>query len=184
MPLTPYHLGPGLLLKGALGDRFSFATFTTVQVAIDLESLTNLLAGSYPVHHHLHSLMGALGVGLVVAVLGRISFGRLKAALAAALARSPLGGRDALAETRRPESSPGGGSTALPWSAALAGALVGSVSHVLLDAIMHADLQPLFPWRAGNPLLIEGSAAPLHESCLAVAVVGVIAWAVPVIRAR
>ena len=43
--------------------------------------------------------------------------------------------------------------THISWSAAAAGAFIGTYSHVLLDSIMHADMAPLAPWSPHNAML-------------------------------
>lgn len=37
MPLTPYHFGPGVLVKSALPARFSLTALSLTEVAVDLE---------------------------------------------------------------------------------------------------------------------------------------------------
>jgi hypothetical protein len=134
MPVTPFHFGPGAVLKAIGGRWFSFRAFATVQIAIDVESIWNIVAGNDPIHDRLHTMPGALAVGLVVAVAGR-----------------PLLG--------------------LPWTALVTGAALGAVTHVLLDAVMHADSRP---FGAGNPLHVPGSFVLLHVLCLASGVLGAV----------
>ena len=67
MPITPVHLGPGLLAKGLVPSRFRLLSFTLVQAAIDIESILDLASGRYPVHARLHTLVGAMA-GAVVTV--------------------------------------------------------------------------------------------------------------------
>ena len=57
--------------------------------------------------------------------------------------------------------------------AALNGAVLGAFSHVLLDSVMHADMQPLQPFRMSSPL--HGLLGPgtLHGLCFALGVLGV-----------
>jgi membrane-bound metal-dependent hydrolase YbcI (DUF457 family) len=48
--------------------------------------------------------------------------------------------------------------TALSWrlprrGAFAAGFFAGTLTHVGLDALMHHDLSPLWPWREGNPVI-------------------------------
>ena len=50
MPATPFHLGPGLLIKAAAPRQFSMAAYSLAQVVIDVESGYYLLRGEYPVH--------------------------------------------------------------------------------------------------------------------------------------
>lgn len=50
------------------------------------------------------------------------------------------------------------------------GALLGAYSHVLLDSVMHHDIQPLQPFAAGNALQGVVSLATLHWACIAAGV--------------
>jgi len=59
------------------------------------------------------------------------------------------------------------------------GALLGAWSHVLLDSVMHADIQPLQPLSAANGLLGLVPLSALHWGCLAC---GVVAMAIAGIR--
>ena len=127
MPFTPLHLGPGLLLKAALGHRFSLRTFALVQVVIDVESVVNIARRHSPVHGPLHSVVGTLTVGVAVAAVVFLS----------------LRGRSGL-----PPWHP---TTAL---ATALGGLLGGVTHTLIDGLMHKDLAPLWPWSAETPWLM------------------------------
>lgn len=131
MPFTPLHLGPGLLLKAAFGNRLSLRTFALVQVVIDVESLFNIARHHSPVHGPLHSFVGTFAVGVVTAAMVH------------------------LALRRRGWQSPWHPTTA---QAAAAGALSGGATHTLIDGLMHSDLAPLWPWSAENPwLMADGS---------------------------
>jgi hypothetical protein len=69
MPFTPYHLGPGLLLKSVLRGNLSFMAFAVTQVIIDCETLYHLLRGEWPVHRTLHSYLGSVITGTAVGVM-------------------------------------------------------------------------------------------------------------------
>ncbi len=68
MPFTPFHLGPGLLIKAAAPTRFSFAAYTATQVAIDLESGYFLFSGQTPVHRTAHTFLVGGAVRVVIGV--------------------------------------------------------------------------------------------------------------------
>lgn len=71
MPVTPFHLGPALVVK-ALGPRwFSLGVFTVVQVGIDVESVLNIVRGSYPIHATLHTVPGSLTLAAVLLLPAR-----------------------------------------------------------------------------------------------------------------
>lgn len=60
----------------------------------------------------------------------------------------------------------------ISWPAAIAGAFVGTYSHVLLDSIMHSDMQRLAPLSEANALLHIISVGGLHLLCVLSGVLG------------
>jgi membrane-bound metal-dependent hydrolase YbcI (DUF457 family) len=83
MPVTPFHFGPGLLLRAAAPRHFSLTAFVATNVAIDLESGYFLFTGGWPVHRSLHTFLLATLVGLAVGwLVHRIRRRELRAALA------------------------------------------------------------------------------------------------------
>jgi membrane-bound metal-dependent hydrolase YbcI (DUF457 family) len=62
------------------------------------------------------------------------------------------------------------------------GALIGTYSHVLLDSLMHADMQPFTPFSDRNPLLGAVFLNTLHGFCLLAGAVGAIVIAVRYLR--
>lgn len=62
------------------------------------------------------------------------------------------------------------------WTAAVAGALVGGSSHVLLDPVIHPDIAPFAPWLAANTLFLPGSFVWVHALCAAAGLLGALAW--------
>lgn len=148
VPFTPFHFGPGLLLKGAAPRQVSLTTFVASQVAVDLEPLYFILSGEQPVHRWLHTVWGAGLVGLAVgAALG-------------ALARRWTG---TAAPALRGD---------LRMGAALVGGLVGGVSHPLLDGLVHGHVRALRPLAETTWVLEPGGVAILHAACLAAGLLG------------
>ena len=68
MPLTPFHFGPGVLVKSFLRSKFSLSTFILSQIFIDLETLWNIIRQAPRLHVVFHSFLGSLIPG-VVAIL-------------------------------------------------------------------------------------------------------------------
>ena len=167
MPITPFHFGPGALLKSAAPGRISWTVFALANVLIDLEPVSLYFLTGDPAHPWLHTPPGALGVAALSATAGRTPcewFLRwwnrhLSPAQARWLAVEP--------EVRR--------------GAAWAGALLGTLSHIFLDAIMHGDVRPYWPLMQGNPLLGLISLELLHSSCV---VAGALGLGVLALRAR
>src|SRR5690349_3393859 len=55
MPATPFHFGPGLLIKAVAPRQFSVTAYSVAQVVIDIESGYYLLKGDDPVHRQAHT---------------------------------------------------------------------------------------------------------------------------------
>ncbi len=158
MPITPLHLGPGAIFKAAGGRRFSFVVFGLAQVAMDLDAVVRFIAGSNLLHGPVHSLLGATVVGMVFAVIGK-----------------PLG--ESLIRFWNWRLSPGQRDwfyvePRLTWTSAAVAAFLGTYSHVLLDSIMHTDVQPMYPFSADNDLLDFISIDALNGLCLALGIIG------------
>jgi hypothetical protein len=151
MPATPFHLGPGLLIKAAAPRQFSMAAYSLAQVVIDIESGFYLLRGEYPVHRQAHTFLlgGLIGLlcGLVVSRIGRW-WARPRDAIPEVLA----------AEFRLP-------------IAAMSG-IFGGVFHSVLDGIMHADVRPFRPFTDANPLYGFVSLRVLYLFCIITGLVG------------
>ena len=147
MPFTPFHLGPGAVFKAIGGSHFSFMVFGGAQVMMDIEPLVGILRGSFVLHGYSHTLAGAAAIGTAAGLIGRpISTFVLK------LLRIPH--------------------YPFTWTASFLGAYIGTFSHVLLDALMHPDMHPWWPFAPGNPLLEALSTGWLHIGCAVAAVVG------------
>lgn len=158
MPFTPFHMGAALLLKPMAPRRFSVLVFGISQVAIDLEPLVRILRGDRVLHGWTHSFLGALLVGAVVGWIAR----PLVNAWLAYLARD--GVRTLFT---RPLTTP----------VAFVSAWIGTGSHVILDSIMHVDMQPLAPFATGNPLLDALPLATLHLGLVGAGAVGLLGLA-------
>ena len=141
MPFTPFHLGPGLAFKAVGGRHFSFLVFGGTQVLMDIEPLLGLLGLIDSVHGLSHTLPGALMIGLLATLSGK------------PISNTVLG----WLRWRGP---------AVSWASAASAAWLGSFSHIGLDALMHADIQPLWPLSTANPWLHALSWQALHGACL------------------
>jgi hypothetical protein len=153
VPFTPFHLGPGALFKAIGGRHFSFMVFGGTQVLMDLEPAWRIYREDPVLHGPTHTLAGALVIG----ALGMISGKPVSSFV--------------LQRLRVPHYP-------LSWAASATGAFVGSFSHVFLDALMHADMQPLWPLSPANPLLGAVSMPQLHVGCVLAAFAGAagVAW--------
>lgn len=140
MPLTPYHLGPGVAIKAAARSRLSLIVFGWTQVLMDIQPLVVMLTGEGRLHGFSHTLLGATGIGAVAAATGKV-------ALDATSDLVPRRMRGALRTG---------------WAVALGSGLLGAYTHLALDSVMHSDVRPLFPASDANPLLGVVSLGGLH----------------------
>ena len=160
MPVTPFHFGPGLLLKSVAPQYFSWTAFAAAQIVIDCETAYFILRREFPVHRTLHTFAGATLAGLATAVILFVLIGGIRALTPEIL--DTLERRWAwLGAERRLVS-------------VLAGAVIGGFSHSLLDGIMHLDVRPFMPWSPSNPLLGIVGLGALHLGCAVAGLVGVV----------
>ncbi len=150
MPVTPFHFGPGALLHSAAPRRVSFLAFCVANVLTDVEPLVFMLRGESPLHRFCHTFVGA-----TVVAAGTVAL-FLAARAAAPRLRLPnvLGWRD------------------LAVAPVVVGAVLGTSSHVVLDALMHGDVRPFAPFSDANPLLRVVSLRALHLGCVAAGALG------------
>jgi hypothetical protein len=142
VPFTPFHMGPGLLVKALLQGSFSLMVFGWAQIIMDIQPLVVLLTGEGHLHGFSHTYVGATLIGAGSALTGKYAaeFGLRRMGQARYLPIS--------------------------WPVAIASAFIGSFSHVLLDSVMHADVEPFAPFMLNNPFLGFISVEVLHKLCL------------------
>lgn len=160
MPFTLFHFGAGALAKSIAPRHFSFASFAVSNVLIDLEPLVRMLGilDDTILHGPTHTFPGAV----VIAALTLPSI-RLWDRTAAALHLTSL----------RPP--------AVPTWMVLRSALIGTLSHVLLDAQMHADTASV---RESLSMLIGAQHAPppdMQRFCIELAVYALLIFLVRLI---
>jgi membrane-bound metal-dependent hydrolase YbcI (DUF457 family) len=136
MPLTPFHLGPGLLLGLLLLAYIDLPTFLVASVIVDVEPILVLFFDlDYPLHGFVHSFLG----GTIVALLLAAVMNKVRDSL------SPL-----LSFLRLEHKS--------SFKNILIASLSGIYIHILLDSRMHRDIRPFYPLDF-NPFL-SSSALP------------------------
>lgn len=158
MPFTPYHLGPGAAIKAVMPRHFSFTMFCFAQIVTDFETAYYLLRGEYPLHRGLHTYLGATVVAGCCVLLGRPV---CQAGLRAWNRWQNAPFKRHFRVTER-----------ISVTSAVISALLGTYSHVFLDSIMHADVQPFYPFSSQNPLYRVISLFTLHAVCIVLGVLG------------
>ncbi|ARU56082.1 hypothetical protein OLMES_2009 [Oleiphilus messinensis] len=117
--------------------------FGWTQIVMDIQPLIVLITGEGHLHGFSHTYIGATLLAVFVAIAGKYL--------------SQLG----LWLLKITPSI-----THIPWWVVLLSAFIGSYSHVLLDSMMHADVQPFFPLTPNNEFLNYVSISTLHKICL------------------
>ena len=145
MPFTPYHMGPGIFIKALLQGSFSLMVFGWAQIMMDIQPLIVLLTGKGQLHGFSHTYLGASLLAILTALTGKYL--------------SELGLRIfGISKQDNP--------IIIAWWVVFLSAFIGTFSHVLLDSIMHGDVQPFYPFDIPNQLLYFISVNNLHKFCL------------------
>jgi membrane-bound metal-dependent hydrolase YbcI (DUF457 family) len=144
-------MGPGILIKSILQGSFSLMVFGWTQIVMDIQPLIVLISGEGHLHGFTHTYVGAILVAIFAAFTGKyISEFGLK------ILR--------ISKNENPIS--------IVWWVVFLSAFIGSFSHVLLDSIMHSDVEPSFPFTLDNKFLGLISVSILHKLCLYSGLVG------------
>ncbi len=162
MPVTPLHIGPAIPLKVAAGRYFSLSAFALTQVAMDIEPIVRTLRGDLHLHGFTHTYIGAMLIAVFMFPLSFLLCPYILRVWNWLVRRYHMG---ILAGNEPLKMVPVG-----------IGVLVGAFSHVAIDSIMHADMQPLAPFSKHNHLANIISIDALDLSCLFLGVIGVLIY--------
>jgi hypothetical protein len=142
-------MGPGLLIKSLLQGSFSLMVFGWTQIIMDIQPLIVLITGSGHLHGFTHTYFGATLIGIFSGTTGKYA------------------GEYGLRFLGQQQFLP------ISWPVAMTSAMIGSFSHVLLDSIMHSDVEPFAPFFLNNPFLDFVSVDTLHKICMYSGLLGV-----------
>lgn len=163
MPFTPFHMGPGILVKALLQGSFSLMVFGWCQIVMDLQPLIAIVSGEGKLHGFTHTYVGSTLIAIFSAVTG-------KYLSQWALVIFSNGAQRGIN---------------IRWWVAFLSAFIGAYSHVALDSLMHVDIEPLAPFSRSNDLLGLVSVPVLHKFCIYSGLVGaVVYFAVSYLLAR
>jgi hypothetical protein len=159
IPFTPFHFGPAFLAKGCFPNRYWITPFVLANVLIDCEVLYCLRFSLSPIHRYCHTYIGGTVVGGLSAVLAYVGIRTLL----------KLAPKTWFVNCRRTPRRQ------LIADSAISG-LVGGISHVFLDSLMHRDMHPFWPFANGNALAGIVGVGTLHLSLAASGFFGVVLW--------
>lgn len=151
MPLTPFHLGPGLFF-GMISFRFlDLTAFLLGSVILDIEPLYALFAGKLDQpHHYFTSFLGGILGAILVLLILNIFKGQIKKWL----------GKVNLVQNS---------SNLSIFFAGLAGCWI----HVIFDSLMHYDVSPFWPLHF-NPFLNLISIPQNYFLCSILGMIGLV----------
>lgn len=160
MPFTPFHMGPGLLIKSLLQGFFSLIIFGWAQFLMDLQPLFAMTTGIGKLHGFSHTYVGATLIAVFSALSGKWIYGLVRTFVEKTFSDYQ----------QRLFAVPNN----LTSGVCLVSAFIGTYSHVLLDSIMHADVEPYYPFSPENGLYLLLGIGGLYKLCLYSALVGAV----------
>lgn len=137
-------MGPGILLKAIFQGSFSLMVFGWTQIIMDIQPLVVIVTGEGRLHGFTHTYIGATFIAAFSAFTGEYLADRVLLIVRGS-AQSVL---------------------RISWSVAVVSAFIGSYSHIILDSIMHSDIEPLLPFSESNQLLGVISVSLLYKLCV------------------
>ena len=155
-------MGAALIVKPGLNRNISVITFGLAQIAMDIEPGIGMLTGAEVLHGPTHTILGALVMACMVMLI------------------APMCCNYLLSKWNKEVTY-----HRLPWlvqsestskTAVTVGAFFGTLSHVVLDSLMHHDIHPLAPISQANPLSGLVSHDGVYQLCALAGVVGAVAW--------
>ena len=155
MPFTPFHMGPGILIKALLQGSFSLMVFGWAQIVMDLQPLFVLLTGDGRLHGFSHTYIGATLLAAFSALSGKYL---------AELGLMIIG----MAKQYKP--------IRINWWIAFGSAFIGAYSHVALDSVMYNVMEPFYPLSKANSMLGFVSVGAVHRFCLYGTMIGAVIY--------
>ena len=157
-------MGAGLAVKAGINRHFSVLTFGIAQVAMDIEPLIAMIRGSDVLHGISHTYIGALVIGIAVMLI------------------SPYICAPILRRYNVEARSIGAYWLVCPEhfsrTALALGAFIGTLSHILLDSLMHRDMKPFYPFSDSNPFLGFMPVGAVYQMCFWLGIVGTLVWVI------
>ena len=144
-------MGPGMLIKAVLQGSFSLMVFGWAQIVMDVQPLIVLLSGEGQLHGFSHTFIGATLLGAFSVITGK---------------HLAEWGLRMLGISKRDNP------VQITWRVTALSAFLGTYSHVVLDAIMHSDVEPWYPLSPTNEFLGALRVSQLHELCLYTGIIG------------
>ena len=125
--------------------------FGWAQIVMDLQPLVVMLTGQGHLHGFSHTYLGASLLTILSALSGKYLSEIGLLILGISKKENPI---------------------KIRWWVVFLSAFIGTFSHVFLDSIMHADVQPFYPVFLDNTLWGIISVSSLHKICIYSGLIG------------
>lgn len=155
-------MGAALFVKPALNRRFSVTAFGIAQVAMDIEPGIRMAAGTDILHGPTHTILGALVMAFLVMLIAPSICSTLLTKW----------NKEVIYYKQLWLAHPGSGSKA----SVIMGACFGTLSHVVLDSLMHHDIHPLSPFSQTNPFMGLITHDGVYQACTIAGILGIAGW--------
>ena len=155
-------MGAALIVKPVLARRFSVITFGIAQVVMDIEPGIRMALDSGVLHGSTHTVLGALILAAIVMLIAP----SICNSLLAKWNKEVVYYKKAWLVYPCPVSK----------TAIIMGAFFGTLSHVVLDSLMHHDIHPLSPFSQANPFMGLITHDGVYQACTIAGVLGVAGW--------
>lgn len=139
-------------------------SFGIAQVAMDIEPGIRMWAGSDVLHGPTHTFLGALVIAFAVMLIAPNICNRFL-----------VKWNKEVAHYKQPWLVH---SESLSKSAVAFGAFFGTLSHIVLDSLMHHDIHPLSPFSESNPFTGLVTSDGVYWACAVAGVLGIANWLV------
>lgn len=157
-------MGVALIVKPVLNRRFSMITFGIAQVAMDVEPGIRMAAGMDVLHGPTHTILGALVMAFIVMLIAP--------SICSALLTK--WNKEVVFYQQLWLAHPG----SVSKIAIIMGACFGTLSHVVLDSLIHHDVHPLSPFSQANPFMGLMTHDGLYQACTIAGLLGIVGWLV------
>lgn len=148
MPFTPFHLGPAILLGEVFEKRVNMAAIMLGSIIVDVRATYCFFEGCQPLHGPLHTYFGATFLALLV-IIGIYYW------------ENPIKKITLRLGFKQDYS----------LFSIIAGAILGTWSHVFLDSFLYMDIVPLWPIEL-NPFYGILSSGSVYFLCIACVILG------------
>lgn len=155
-------MGAALIVKPALNYRFSVITFGIAQFAMDVEPGIRMWTNSDVLHGPTHTILGALIMAFLVMLIAP----SICNYLLTKWNKEVIYYKQAWLVHSEPVSK----------TAVTIGAFFGTLSHVVLDSLMHHDIHPLSPFSQANPFMGLITHDGVYLACTIAGTLGIAGW--------